>query len=79
MKYVIIKLIRMYQILPLNSHYHCRFYPTCSNYMIEALEEYGLFKGLFLGFKRILRCNPLGGYGYDPVIKRKDLNNEKNI
>ena len=39
----------------------------CSNYMIEAIEEYGSIKGIFLGIKRILRCNPLGTSGYDPV------------
>ena len=43
------------------------FTPTCSQYAIEALEKYGLFKGGWLALKRIFRCNPWGGSGYDPV------------
>lgn len=46
----------------------CRYQPTCSVYTKEAIEKYGPFRGLFLGLKRFLRCNPLGGCGYDPVI-----------
>ncbi len=45
----------------------CRFSPSCSAYMIEALEKHGLIKGLYLGCRRILRCHPFGAYGYDPV------------
>jgi uncharacterized protein len=45
----------------------CRYYPTCSEYTIQALKKYGPLKGLFLGLKRILSCNPWGGHGYDPV------------
>ena len=45
----------------------CRFTPTCSEYMIEALKKYGTIKGLHLGIKRILRCHPKGKCGYDPV------------
>jgi putative membrane protein insertion efficiency factor len=45
----------------------CRFTPTCSQYAIEALEKHGLFKGGWLALKRIFRCNPWGGSGYDPV------------
>ncbi len=48
----------------------CRYTPTCSNYMIEALKEWGLFKGTFLGVKRILSCHPWGGHGHDPVPKK---------
>lgn len=48
----------------------CRYTPTCSNYMIEALKEWGLFKGIFLGVKRILSCHPWGGHGHDPVPKK---------
>ncbi|MFA7450547.1 MAG: membrane protein insertion efficiency factor YidD [Bacteroidales bacterium] len=45
----------------------CRFTPTCSQYALEAFRKHGLFKGLYLSVKRILRCNPWGGGGYDPV------------
>ncbi len=50
---------------------NCRYQPTCSSYMIEALKEHGLLKGLWLGTKRIGRCHPWGGHGYDPVPKKK--------
>tara|TARA_B100000678_G_C18033773_1_gene431826 strand:- start:141 stop:359 length:219 start_codon:yes stop_codon:yes gene_type:complete len=45
----------------------CRFQPSCSQYAIEAIDKYGPIKGGWLGFKRILRCNPWGGHGHDPV------------
>ena len=45
----------------------CRFTPTCSQYAVEALQKYGPLKGLYLAVKRILRCHPWGGSGYDPV------------
>ncbi|MCI2058430.1 MAG: membrane protein insertion efficiency factor YidD [Oscillibacter sp.] len=45
----------------------CRFYPTCSQYALEALEKYGALKGGWLAFRRILRCNPFHKGGYDPV------------
>jgi putative membrane protein insertion efficiency factor len=49
----------------------CRFQPTCSEYMIEAINKHGILKGIHLGIKRIFRCNPWGGSGYDPVPERK--------
>ncbi len=45
----------------------CRFTPTCSQYTIDALDKYGAAKGLVLGVKRLLKCHPFGGFGYDPV------------
>lgn len=64
---LIILLIRLYQKLPFSSHSFCRFYPTCSEYSIEAINKYGLKKGLKLGIKRIRRCHIGGKYGYDPI------------
>ncbi len=68
MKRLMIKLIRFYQkyISP-QSAPSCRFIPTCSHYAIEAIETHGALKGGFLAAKRILRCNPWGRIGYDPV------------
>ena len=67
MKELSIKLIKIYQSIPGNFHASCRYYPTCSNYTIMALEKYGFIKGWYLGIKRILRCNPFGKSGYDPL------------
>jgi len=66
---IFISLIRFYQtcISPFFFASCCRFYPSCSEYAIEAIELYGPVKGTFLGMKRILRCNPLHPGGYDPV------------
>ena len=68
MKRLIIKSIRFYQraISPYKM-FHCIYTPTCSQYTIEAVEKYGVLKGLALGFWRILRCNPFAKGGYDPV------------
>ena len=62
-----IKLIKIYQSIPGPWHDKCRYYPTCSNYAIEALNKYGFIKGWKKSIARIIRCNPLGKYGYDPV------------
>lgn len=72
MKHLIIYLIRIYQIIPFSSHKMCRFTPTCSQYMIECLEEFGTIKGLKLGIKRLLKCRPNGPFGYDPVPKKEN-------
>lgn len=58
MKKVLIKLIKLYQQLPGNFHFSCKFYPTCSNYAISAINKYGSFKGSILAIKRIIKCNP---------------------
>ncbi|MBQ6676030.1 MAG: membrane protein insertion efficiency factor YidD [Ruminococcus sp.] len=74
MKYIGIALIRLYQryISPLTGA-HCRYYPTCSQYAIEALKKHGFIKGSILSAKRILRCNPLFKGGVDPVPERFTL------
>ena len=66
--FVFLALIRFYQVAisPLKPP-SCRFTPTCSQYAIEAIKKYGPFKGLYLAIRRILRCHPWGGSGYDPV------------
>ena len=71
MKKGLIYLIKLYQKVPGPWHNSCRHIPTCSNYAIDAINEYGPLKGSFLSIKRILRCNPWGTSGYDPVIKRR--------
>ena len=50
----------------------CRYDPSCSNYMLQALRLHGPWRGAWLGLKRIARCNPWGGHGYDPVPCCKD-------
>jgi len=47
--------------------YKCRFYPSCSEYTYQAIEKYGVFKGAWLGIKRIKKCNPSNEGGYDPL------------
>lgn len=68
MKYIIIALVKFYQLV-ISPHKppSCRYHPTCSQYMIEAVTKYGALKGGYLGIKRILSCHPWGGKGYDPV------------
>lgn len=46
---------------------YCRFRPTCSEYTYQAVERYGIIKGGFLGFKRVIRCNPFNKGGFDPI------------
>ena len=71
---ILIKIIKGYKffISPLFGH-SCRYLPTCSEYSIEALKEFGLAKGTFMSIKRILSCHPIkflgGGGGFDPVKK----------
>lgn len=70
-KWLLILPIRIYQIFlsPLLGK-NCRYTPTCSHYTIEAIKEWGIFRGSWMAVKRIVSCNPWGGSGYDPVPKR---------
>ncbi|CDB23595.1 putative membrane protein insertion efficiency factor [Clostridium sp. CAG:557] len=72
MKKFFIRIIKFYQRnISINKPPRCRFYPTCSEYGLQAIEQHGLIKGLLLTGCRILRCNPLFKGGYDPVPERK--------
>ncbi|MFT7289085.1 MAG: putative membrane protein insertion efficiency factor [Halieaceae bacterium] len=68
MKSLLAYLIRAYQIIlsPFMGH-HCRYYPTCSEYAIDAIEEHGPWQGAQLALRRILRCHPWHAGGADPV------------
>ena len=68
MKGVILIFILFYQkvISPLKPG-TCRFYPTCSQYAYQAIQKFGILKGIYYGIKRILRCHPFHEGGYDPV------------
>ena len=68
MKFAVLSVIWIYQktlspLLPTS----CRYYPSCSHYSQEAVAKYGVLKGIWLGVKRLGRCRPQGGQGYDPV------------
>jgi len=67
-KYFLVLMVHLYKLFisPLFPP-SCRHYPTCSEYAIESLEKYGVFKGGYLAFVRILKCNPFYKGGYDPV------------
>lgn len=73
-----IKLVRFYQkyISPMFPP-SCRYYPTCSNYMLDAIKTHGVFKGTIMGLFRIIRCNPLQKGGYDPVPKKFSIKRNK--
>jgi len=72
MTYTILFLIKLYQKTisciwgSISPYGGCRFYPSCSKYCYQAVKKYGPFKGLFRGFKRIIRCQPFNKGGYDP-------------
>lgn len=68
MKKVFIYIIKKYQeyISPVFGK-NCKYYPSCSEYTKQAIEKYGAIKGCFIGFKRLIRCNPFSRGGYDPL------------
>ena len=71
MKKVFIKLLKGYQrfISPILKQMgvNCKYHPSCSEYMKQAIEKYGVLRGIYLGVKRLLRCNPFSKGGYDPL------------
>jgi len=77
-KKILLFFIRFYQKTVSFDHGHlkffkpygqCKFYPTCSEYCYQAIFEFGVFKGMFLSLKRLMRCNPWSSGGYDPLKK----------
>tara|TARA_B100000035_G_scaffold230644_1_gene198775 strand:- start:556 stop:816 length:261 start_codon:yes stop_codon:yes gene_type:complete len=80
---ILIKFIKFYKFLisPFLGN-SCRYFPTCSDYSIEALKTFGFIKGIFLIIKRIFSCHPIkflgGGEGFDPVIKKIKVKNNGN-
>ncbi len=69
-KFVALQLLQFYKaiISPMLPP-ACRYVPTCSEYAMEAVERYGAIVGVWMALKRVLRCHPLAGSGYDPVVK----------
>jgi uncharacterized protein len=67
-RWVVAGIFRVYKacLSPILPH-ACRFTPTCSDYCREAVERHGVFRGLWMGGRRLVRCHPLGGHGFDPV------------
>lgn len=64
--------IRLYQVARAGRPSPCRFVPSCSTYALEAVDRFGALRGTFLAAKRLARCHPWGGHGYDPVPARKE-------
>jgi len=75
--YLLIKIIKVYQLIisPYLGN-NCRYLPTCSEYFIDCLNEYGFIKGIVIGTKRVVSCHPIkflgGGEGFDPVKKKRN-------
>ncbi len=76
MKFILVGLIKLYRLLisPMLGANKCRYQPTCSQYAIDAIYEWGVFRGVFMGAKRLARCHPWSKHEhYDPVPKKKKL------
>lgn len=71
----LIALVRVYQY-GISPYFPdaCRYQPTCSQYMIDSIKEWGVLKGTWLGLKRLSTCHPWGGHGWDPVKKKEKTN-----
>ncbi|MDA0772217.1 MAG: membrane protein insertion efficiency factor YidD [Cyanobacteria bacterium] len=71
MKLLIVTLIKCYQATVAFRQPSCRFSPSCSHYAIEAIDQYGIWRGVRLTISRLLRCHPFGAHGYDPVPPKR--------
>ncbi|WP_428388511.1 membrane protein insertion efficiency factor YidD [Mucisphaera sp.] len=67
LEHLIVGLVMLYRVTlgPVMGG-HCRFHPTCSQYMLDAVQKHGPVRGVLLGLRRLARCHPFGGSGYDP-------------
>ena len=70
-KKLLIKFIKWYQEIPFSSHFKCKYIPTCSNYAIAVIDDFGVIKGGFLTIKRLIKCNPLSSGGIDLPPKKE--------
>ena len=75
MKKLLSKIIKIYQKMPLQTHLHCKYIPSCSEYGIIAIERYGALKGSLFTIKRILKCNPFSKGGIDLVPSKDKFSN----
>lgn len=76
MKEFLIKQIKNYQKMPFRSHNNCKYIPTCSNYAISVINDFGAFKGSVLALWRIIRCNPFAKGGIDLPPKKENYEKE---
>ena len=75
---VALALIKVYQVSRQGKLSPCRFTPSCSEYMAEAITEHGAYTGIVLGVKRIFQCRPHGGFGVDPIPTKEELDSKKS-
>ena len=78
-KKLVLGLIWLYQKISAHAPHRCRFYPTCSEYARVAVERFGVLKGGWLSFKRIVKCHPLNEGGYDPVPEKNEYPAKKSV
>lgn len=77
--FILLGLIKFYKyVISPHTTRACRYEPSCSSYGLEALQKHGPIYGSYLTLKRILSCNPWGGYGYDPVPEKRKKGNHKH-